>query len=28
MMARSERFKQQSAVMLIDIVNTDQIERD
>ena len=28
MMARSERLKQQSAVMLIDIVNTEQIERD
>ena len=28
MMARSERLKQQSAVMLIDILNTDQIERD
>ena len=28
MIARSERLKQQSAVMLIDIVNTDQIERD
>ena len=28
MTARSERFKHQSAVMLIDIVNTDQIERD
>ena len=28
MIARSERLKQQSAVMLIDIVNTEQIERD
>ncbi len=28
MVARSERLKQQSAVMLIDIVNIDQIERD
>ena len=28
MMARSERLKHQSAVMLIDIVNTEQIERD
>ena len=28
MIARSERLKHQSAVMLIDIVNTDQIERD
>ena len=28
MIARSERLRQQSAVMLIDIVNTDQIERD
>ena len=28
MIARSERLKQQSAVMLIDIVNNDQIERD
>ena len=28
MIARSERLEQQSAVMLIDIVNTDQIERD
>jgi GGDEF domain-containing protein len=28
MIARSERLKQQSAVMLIDIVNSDQIERD
>ena len=28
MIARSARLKHQSAVMLIDIVNTDQIERD
>ncbi|MGB4115843.1 MAG: 7TM diverse intracellular signaling domain-containing protein [Polaromonas sp.] len=28
MMARSERLRQQSAVMLIDIVNSEQIERD
>ena len=28
MIARSERLKQQSAVMLIDIVNIEQIERD
>lgn len=28
MIARSERLKHQSAVMLIDIVNTEQIERD
>ena len=28
MMARSERLEHQSAVMLIDIVNTEQIERD
>ena len=28
MMGRSERLKRQSAVMLIDIVNIDQIERD
>ena len=28
MIARSERLKQQSAVMLIDIVNTEQTERD
>lgn len=28
MTARSERLKQQSAVMLIDLVNTEQIERD
>lgn len=28
MIARSERLKHQSAVMLIDIVNTDQIQRD
>jgi two-component system, sensor histidine kinase LadS len=28
MMARSERLKQQSAVMLIDIVNSEQIERE
>jgi GGDEF domain-containing protein len=28
MIARSGRFKQQSAVIVIDIVNTDQIERD
>ncbi len=28
MIARSERLGQQSAVMLIDIINTDQIERD
>ncbi|WP_293401269.1 7TM diverse intracellular signaling domain-containing protein [Polaromonas sp.] len=28
MIARSERLKHQSAVMIIDIVNTDQIQRD
>ena len=28
MIARSERLKNQSAVMLIDIVNTDQTQRD
>lgn len=28
MLARSERLRQQSAVMLIDIVNSEQIERD
>ena len=28
MIARSERLKQQSAVMLIDIINTEQTERD
>lgn len=28
MLARSERLKHQSAVMLIDIMNTDQIQRD
>ncbi len=28
MMARAERFKHQSAVLLIDLVNTEQVQRD